>query len=319
VSYYPKNDKDYYFRPICSLAAFGNIVYGVENLSNKVVAFKFDYPQIKFSFVLGKPGQGPGDLMYPIAISIWGDDIAIKEASAFSFFGYKGDFQSKFKIFSNNKSFFFQDNKIYWLNPSIKQNHLIEVYLKDGKRISTIGNKSIIPKVITDDPIKIDSIYEGIIFPYGQSIYYLNSRFGYYCRYSLEGKVLAEGEISDTFGDRGTKVKKYNMAVYIDHRKKAGDAGYPKPLIFEAASLYKDDLYFLGSRYTPEGAGRTTLDLKIFNLASMSTRSDFVISKEGFCRIDSFIMLENKGAIFLLLSITEMGEGHFLELYEVAK
>lgn len=315
---YPKNDQDYFFKPISSLAVFDNLVYAVENLSNKVVALRLDFPQIKYLFDIGKPGQGPGDLMYPISISIWGDDIAIKEASAFSFFSRDGRFRSKFKVFSNNKSFFFQDDKIYWLNPSIKQDYLVEVYLKNGKRISTIGSKSIIPQVVTNDPSRVDSIYEGIIVFYDKSIFYLNSRFGNFCRYSLDGNILVEGDMSDVFGNRGRAIKEFNTAVYINNeRRKAGDVGYPKPLLFEASTIHNNDLFFLGSRYDPKGDGRTYLDLKRYSLDSMVGKDDYVIEKKGFCRIDSFIILDHKGTLFMLLSITDFGEGHFLEIYEL--
>ena len=321
VFYYPKGDSDYYFKTICSLGAYGNTLYGVENLSNRVVAFKLDYPQFSFSNFLGRPGQGPGDLIYPMTISIWGDSIAIKEASAFSFFGLKGDFQSKFKIYSNNSSFVFHDDKIFWLNPAIKQDHLIEVYFRDGKRILTIGEKSIIRGVTASSPTAIDRIYEGMIFLHEQSIYYLSSKFGCYSRYSLGGELLAEGDITDYFGERGAVIKKYNVDVHIKHtRKNDGKTGYPKPSIFEAGSLYKDCLYLMGSRFDRQGAVRTLLNLKIFDLRSMSTvNDDFNIEKEGYCRIDSIIILEDKGKIFLLLSITVEEEGHYIEIYEIPK
>ncbi len=219
VFYYPKSDSDYYFKPICSLAQYGNILYAVENLSNRVVAFKLDYPQFSFSFFVGKPGQGPGDLIYPIAISIWGDSIAIKEASAFSFFSPKGEFQSKFKAYSNNASFFFFNDKIFWLNPSVKADHLIEIYSKEGKRLLTIGKKSIVPDVFASDPSTIDHIYEGLIFPYDQSVFYVSSRFGYYSRYTMSGELLAEGDITDLFGERGIVIKEYNTGVYINHNR----------------------------------------------------------------------------------------------------
>lgn len=321
LDYYPKSDSDYYFKPICSLAAHGNTIYGVENLSTRVVAFRLDYPQFSFSFFVGRPGQGPGDLLYPMAISIWGDSIAIKEASAFSLFGLKGIFQSKFKIYSNNSSFVFHGDRIFWLNPSIKQDHLIEVYSRDGERILTIGKKSIIRGVVASDPNDIDRIYEGMIFLYGQSIYYLSSKFGCYSRYTLRGDLLAEGDITEYLGERGAAVKKYNTDVHINHtRKNDGKTGYPKPLIFEAASLYKNFLYLMGSRFDRQGAVQTILDLKICDLNSMSAiNSDFVIEKEGICRIDSFIILEDKGKLYLLLSITVIEEGHYLKIYEIPK
>jgi hypothetical protein len=100
-------------------------------------------------------------------------------------------------------------------------------------------------------------------------------------------------------------------------RRKAEDSGYPKPLIFEAVSVLNEEIFFMGSRYDPAGEGKTYLDLKRVKLNSMSTIDDYVVIKKGFCRIDSFIIFRRAGNLVMILSITDFGEGHFLELYEI--
>ena len=318
TSVYPTNNNEYFFKPICCLAISGDVVYGVENLSNKVIALKLNYPKLEYSRDIGRPGQGPGDLLYPIAAAISGDEIIIKEASAFSFFGIDGSFRSKFRAYSNNSAFFFLDNKLYWLNPSIKRSHLIEVYLKNGLMTSTIGDKSVMPQAMTEDPIRVDSIFEGIVFPYDNSVFYISARFGSYCRYSFAGDMLVEGDIGGLFGARGDRIKRFNTDVLIYKEiRKAEDSGYPKPLIFEAASVLNEEIFFMGSRYDPTGEGKTYLDLKRVKLDSMSTIDDYVVIKKGFCRIDSFIIFKRAGNLVMILSITDFGEGHFLELYEI--
>ena len=60
ISFYPKNADDYYFNPIIDMEILDDYVYGVENLSHKVIAFKIEFPQIKYDSDIGNHGQGPG-------------------------------------------------------------------------------------------------------------------------------------------------------------------------------------------------------------------------------------------------------------------
>lgn len=90
--------------------------------------------------------------------------------------------------------------------------------------------------------------------------------------------------------------------------------------MFEAGLLYKSSLYFIGSKIDLQGEGKTTFDLKIADLDSITKiKRDFFVTKEGICRLDGFAILEGKGTSYLLLSITAMEMGQFLEMYEIPK
>jgi hypothetical protein len=317
VLYYPKETQDYYFRPLISLMSLGNLIFAIENLRNKAIALNLVYPRLTYAFDLGRPGQGPGDLMHPMSLSIWNEEIAIKDSGFFSFFDKNGRFLSKFRVFENEKAFIYQDNKIYWLNPTLDENHLIEVYLKEGKRISTIGKKFIEADVRAfRNPSLIESLlYEGNLFSDGKSLFYFNSRFGRFIIFSFEGKVLSEGDISKIFGERGEKIKEFNNDVYIKRTKKENQAsGYPRPVIFEDGYLHKDKLYFINSIIKKNGE-KTIFELKILKAKTMNLLDEYVITKEGVCRLDSLAVIEIDNEAFVLLSITVLNEGYYLELY----
>ena len=329
IAYYPKEASDYYFKPISNLAVLGNVIYAVENLSNKVTAFKielpannFDKPSIKYAFDVGKPGQGPGDLMHPFTISIWDDEIVVKESGFFSFFGKNGEFRSKFRIFTENNSFVCEDNKIFWLNPIFKQNHLIEVYERDGKRINTIGIKNIKADISKfKNPFYIEKLlYEGKLLSDGNLLYYINARFGNYFIFSMDGQIVSQGDISNKFGERGKIIKAYSNDVYIKQiRKNDGNTGFPKSIIFEDAALYKDEIYFINSKFVIENnkVNKTIIEVIVLGLPSFNMKNEYVINKEGIYRIDSFTITDNEASTYMLGAMCDMEEGNFLELYKL--
>jgi hypothetical protein len=322
TSYYPKETEDYYFRSLVGLAIIDNSIFAVENFSHKVIALELDrHGQLKYLHDVGRPGQGPGDLMYPLAISAWNDEIAVNSSGFFSFFDKSGGFLSRFKIFKVENTFIYTDNKIYWLSPNLGENYLIEVYEKDGKRISTIGHKFINADVHAfKNPNQIVSLlYEGNIFSDGEKrILYFNQRFGDYIVFSAGGKVISKGNIRDGFGERGKIINEYNNDVYIHRTKKEGEPSrYPKSVIFEDGYLYKDKLYFICSQIFPKDKAMTIFELRVFSAKTRKPLNEYLIRKNGICRLNSFAVIENNHKLFALLSTTLFEEGHFLELYAI--
>ncbi len=320
ISFYPKDIQDYYFKPIIDLATLGDMVYGIENLRNSAIAFKLEYPQVKYDFLVGKPGQGPGDLQRPFSLSIWNDEIAIKESGFFSFFRKNGEYLSKFRIFSDNPTFVYLDDKIYWLNPNLEDNYLVEIYAKDGEMISTFGDKFLKPDIHAfKNPNFINyKLYEGNMFSDGKSILYFNSRFGNYLIFSLDGKTLAEGNISKFFRTRGEKIKKLNNDIYIKRVKDQNEriSGYPRSVIFEDGYLHKDKIYFVSSTMTHKNGWETIFELRVLSIKPMNLLKEYVIKKGDPCRLDSFTVIEKNGENFILLAITNHEKGINLELYK---
>ena len=97
IGAYPKTDKDYYFNGLQDLDVVGDNIFGVENANNKAVKFSFDGRTIKFVKEIGRPGQGPGDLMLPMSLAITKNGIAVFDEAGISLFSADGSFQDRFK------------------------------------------------------------------------------------------------------------------------------------------------------------------------------------------------------------------------------
>jgi len=141
ICYYPQKNDDLYFRVISDLEIIEDEIYAVANHEHKILVFKFEDYQIKHIRDIGRHGKGPGDLIRPARLSIWNHEIAVRSQNSFSFFNRNGNFLSRFKMFISRNLFVYLDNKIYWLNSKLEETHLIEVYTKEGERMSTFGKK----------------------------------------------------------------------------------------------------------------------------------------------------------------------------------
>ncbi|MCG7851087.1 MAG: hypothetical protein MIO92_01040, partial [Methanosarcinaceae archaeon] len=308
ISFYPKNSDDYYFKPICDMEILDDVIYGVENREHKVIAFKIEFPQIKYDFDVGKPGQGPGDLQYPLSLSIWENELAIIEQGFISFFKKNNEFSGRFRIFSPQTGFIFCDNKIYWVNPNLKENYLIEVYTKKGKRISSFGTKflEIDPNYFQGkDPSFVQyQIYKGNLFFHGNSLYYFNSVFGKFFQFSLDGEIIKEGDISGCFEKRGRKIKEFNSDQYIKKKNQKGKfSGYSMNVIFEDGYLCKEKIYFASTAFSFENGEQTIIDIRTININTMNLLEKSIIRRKGLCRLDSMAVLERSGEDYILLSL----------------
>lgn len=317
VSSYPSKNNDIFFKPIICLDILDNQIYGVDNLDNKVIKFNITHPEITYSSDIGRPGQGPGDLMHPMYLSIWQQRICIKDGGAFSFFEKSGEFISRFKTFEGNDVFVYRNGEIFWLNPKLNENQLIDVYNEEGLRVRTFGRKklNVDSKAFLNPPSILSEVYSGSLLSDANALYYFNSRFGYYEIYSFNGQLIRSGSINDGFGDRGEKVPAFNSAVYIERTKdKKERSGYPLPVVFERAYMCKSSIYFAGTRIMAKGES-TIIDIKEFSRETMKLKGEYFIKKADVCRLDAFAVLEQNGSRFFVLSITNLGEGYFLELY----
>ena len=324
ISFYPKEDSDYYFRPIIDLDIIDDEIYGVVNFEHKILVFKLEDSQIKYIRDISRMGQGPGDLMRPGRLSIWNNEIAVEGEHSFSFFSQEGKYLSRFKISSGRKYFVYLNNKIYCLYSQLEDNHLMEVYAKDGKRISTFGEKylNIDTSHHKNPPYFERSMYEGKVFSDGKHIYYFNAKFGDYFVFSLDGKILEQGNLSEQFGERGRLSKRINTELYIERSKQQEDIKpnrFGKNTLFERGYLHKNKLYFIGSSNYPENGGfRTTYTIRVLDLQSLSLLKEYLIRYDhiGLRRCDSLAVLEKNGEELIILAITNFEEGTFLEVYK---
>jgi hypothetical protein len=88
---------DGYYTTIPHIALQGDIFYISDNLKHRVLAYRLQDNKLEFLWAVGRPGQGPGDLMRPTEISASVDKLAVYDEHGISFFGPDGGFKSRFR------------------------------------------------------------------------------------------------------------------------------------------------------------------------------------------------------------------------------
>jgi hypothetical protein len=248
-------DAGHYFKMPSDIVAFEDTIYITDNFKHKLLVYDLS-SDLHFSKVIGQPGQGPGDLNLPIELSIWENMIAVKDQIGFSFFTFDGQFISKFRSFGPWVSFVYLKDEIFNINIKPNSSHLISVYSMEGKKIAKIGNKYLAVNWRVNNNLhqhlaeKI--LYAGKLLSDGEFVYYINMNFGNVIKFSVDGKVIKEGDISPNFGEMGKFIKTKN-----EERLKNGikiiNKSIPVYNIFKDAYIHKNKIYFFGHDIrTPE-------------------------------------------------------------------
>ncbi len=263
--YYPKNEDDYFFRPVVDLVILNDSLFGVENFSHKVLMFSIQ-DDIELMKVIGGVGQAPGEFRLPFRVSVWNDEMLIKDDVGFSFFDGEGKFKSRFvrTAYGNGSICLFSNDKIFMLNLKIDENHFIDVYTKDGEKISEFGEKYLeidTSKYQGFRPFGIGrAVYEGILLDEGENIIYLNFKFGDIIKLYQNGDIISESNFSNYFGNHGKQVLRANKKIFIDEGIKLTKTNnsYPSYAVIKDAYLSSGKIYLLESEFTPgEKRGKT--------------------------------------------------------------
>jgi len=294
--YYPNHDNDYFFRPIVDMMIANNSLFGVENWSHKVLMFS-----IKDDIVLirqiGGAGQAPAEFRLPSRISVWNDEMLIKDDANLSFFDINGNFKNRFArlAYGSGSICLFSHDKIYMLNLKIDEGHLIDVYTKDGEKISELGKKYLevdASKYQGFGPFGIGrTIYEGVLLSEGDNIIYVNFKFGDIIKFNLKGNELSKSNISRYFGKHGKKVLKTNRKIFIDQGVKLNrtNSFIPANTVIVDAYQALDKIYLLESDFTPGVKKRKNM-IRIIAVEtdSFSQVEEYVFNIKEMNRIVSF-------------------------------
>jgi len=130
----------YIFKSGNLMYLYNKQMYFTDNYNHRILKYDLlENNKLKFSKIIGKKGQGPGDFNLPTKISIWNNTIAVRDEIGFSFFDTDGKYLDKFRFFLLHNDFTFTNNKIYYLNSNIDKKHLFEVYSREGRKLLIFG------------------------------------------------------------------------------------------------------------------------------------------------------------------------------------
>lgn len=309
--YYPNDDNDYFFRPIVDMVIVNDTLFGVENWSHKVLMFsiKDDIALLK---QIGGAGQAPGELRLPYRVSVWNDEMLIKDDANFSFFDINGIFRHRFAphAYGAGSLCLFSHNKIYMVNLEIDSGHLIDVYTTDGEKISEFGKKYLdvdTSKYQGFRPFGIGrAVYEGVLLSVDDNIIYLNFKLGDIIKFKSSGEEVSKSNICDYFGKHGKKVFKTNRKIFIDEGVKLNrtDNFIPANKVIEDAYLSSGKIYMLESEFTPgEKKRKTKIRIIAVGTDSFNVVEEYVFSKMEENRIISFTVAHSHNKPIFYISM----------------
>ena len=160
---------------------------------NNVLSFDYSESAISFSHFIGHPGQGPGDLQKPFALSADHDRVAVKDQESISVFNANGTFLQKFKQFSKFISFLLLNDRIYYCDSNPISKKLISIYDLKGNLISSIVEKRLPARsgeLGALSGFREKLLYDGVLLSDGKCLYFVSRYFGFVEKYSMSGELL---------------------------------------------------------------------------------------------------------------------------------
>jgi len=246
-----------FYKSIPFIALQGDLFFITDNFAHRVLEYRFRGNTLEFLRAIGRPGQGPGDLMHPMDISISADILAVKDESGISFFGLDGDFKNKFPLLSWAETMMFTGEEIYTTSYDEAKPNLIQVYSRKGESLRSFQNKkSLYPirydihKGLSTDQLG-RTVFEGLLRRDGQSIYFLSRRFGNVLRFGPSGSKKGNWELSQILGKNEKAKAAVNRKTFLeegfDLAKNKGRI--PHNYLFEDAQFVGGRLYLLLENY----------------------------------------------------------------------
>ncbi|MCP2597547.1 6-bladed beta-propeller, partial [Candidatus Aminicenantes bacterium AC-335-G13] len=240
----PVKEERVFFKttPFIVVDNFGN-VYAVDNREHTV--YKFDRNG-KLLQKIGRKGEGPGDLEFPVHICVRKDKVFISDNRAISIFDLNGKFINRFRKFRHIISMAVFRDTILLTESSAEK--LINVYDFKGKKLNSFGEKYKVdysiykgwPKAYIDQMIN-----RGKILCSNNYIFYISYAFGDVFGYSASGKLLFKKEIKNIDFIKKSRQLLFKIGGKINKRGyyilKRKDWGY----FLNDAFYFKNKIYLL--------------------------------------------------------------------------
>jgi len=242
-----------YYRSIPFIALNKDLFFITDNFAHRVLEYRFGGNKLEFLRAIGRPGQGPGDLMRPMDISISADILAVKDESGISFFGQDGEFKNKFPILSCAETMMFAGEEIFTMTCEPAKSDLIQVYSRKGETLRSFQDKKALYPIRYDiinglPPAQVQRlVYAGLLRTDGRSIYLLSKRFGKVLRFDPNGKGTGSWEISHILGDNEKAKAAENRRMFLEEGFDIEKIKrrIPQNYLFEDAQIVDGRLYLL--------------------------------------------------------------------------
>jgi len=309
-----------FYKAITDMAITNDKLIIADFFSNQVLCYKYLGAKAVFSNLIGRPGQGPGDIQKPIALSAFKDRVAIRDQENVSIFSTDGEFFYKFKQFSPIIDHLMNDSRIYYLSSNPSSKFLISVLSLNGELLSQILEKRL--WVNSGELTALNSfrerlVYDGHIWSDGKYLIYVSRYFGIIEKYSLSGELLLKRDISEDLGNNARTKSAVNRRTLIQSRElkldKKGSPGCYE--LFLDSHLDGEYLYLLMSQYDLLNKKPINkVDIRRINTSDLKLSASYSVELKSKERSSELcVRTVNHEPIFVVDVQSETG----LELYEL--
>lgn len=301
-SFYPQNSNALALQSVTDMAELNNHLYVIESMAHKILAFSLE-DGISLVREFGKQNQGTNDFNQPSRISICENEILIKDENGYTYLNENGDILGRLALPSYDFGSIcaYAYYMVLMVNFQMNEKHLIDVYSKDGRKISQIGEKFITydtSKYEGFSPIRIGStVYEGSLLIEEEFVYYLNFKLGYLLKYRVDGTKISETNFNEFFGLHGKKVYDFNKMTFLDAGVKLSHANrrIPAYTIIEDAYIQSGVLYLLESEFVPGDSPRKEkLKIVALNASTLDLLKEYELTKDANQRATCFSVIHSQ-------------------------
>jgi hypothetical protein len=308
-----------FFKAVTDMVIDGDKLIVADFFNNQVLCYSYIGGKAVFINLIGRPGQGPGDIQKPLALSALNNRIAIKDQEAISVFSLGGEYRSKFRQFSTFISFLLGRDRIYCLSSNPSSKYLIDVFDLDGQLVSQMiekkqwGNSE---KITTLDSFREYLIYDGQIWSDGKNLFYISKYFGVIEKYSLSGELIARKDLSKDLGNIARAKAMGNEKSLIQSSELKLVNGRPEcHELFMDSYLSGGYLYLLMSQYDILNNKPTDeIDVRLINTDNLQISSAYTVKINRKERSSNICARTINGESIIVVDIaSETG----LDLYEL--
>jgi hypothetical protein len=308
-----------YYRSILFIALYKDLFFITDSLAHRVLEYRFGGDKLEFLRAIGRPGQGPGDLMRPKVISVSADILAVNDQSGISFFDLEGAFEDKFPLLSRAGSMLFTGKELYTTTYNVAKPDLIHVYSQKGEALRSFQNKKLLYPIRYDihkglSPDQLEQIViEGLLRTEGRSIYFLSKRFGNILCFDPSGKVTRHWELARILGKNEKAKDKENRRMFLDEGFDLlkNERFIPSYYLFEDAEFVDTRLYLLLQNWDiVEKKAKPVIEFVEIDLDAWAVvgtfRADTLAKWES---ASHFVFIGDKSNPVFLTAVRSPGEG----------
>lgn len=271
-----------YIKSVTDIANVGDNLFIADFIGNRVLRFGYSEAKLVFSNLIGRPGQGPGDIQGPLVLSPYRDHIAIKDQESISIFSSDGIYLNRFRQFSSFISFVLGEERVYYLATNPSTDYLLSILSPAGKLLTQALEKKLwINKgdVNTASAFREKQVYDGQLWSNGKRLYYVSKYFGIIEEISLSGELVQTRDISEDLGSNAKNKIAINKKILVETdelKLNKGRTGSSE--LFLDSYLDSDSIYILMSQHDEQSNTPIfKIDIRQFRLSDLTLSASYTL------------------------------------------